>query len=52
MRTEATGGKETMLIAEARVETERSSRYLAQPCRHFNHEAKAPEVRAQCRNGR
>ena len=30
-----------MPIAEARVETERSSRYLVQLCRHFNDEAQA-----------
>ena len=30
-----------MLSAEARVETERSSRYLVQLCRHFNDEAQA-----------
>ena len=33
--------KEQMLIAEARVETERSSRYLVHLCKHFEH--KAPE---------
>jgi hypothetical protein len=34
-----------MLIAEAHVETERSSRYLVQLCRHFNDEAQAhPEA--------
>lgn len=30
-----------MLIAEARVETERSSRYLVQLCQHFDHRAQA-----------
>ncbi len=36
-----------MLNAEARVETERSSRYLVQLCRHFDHEAQShTEVQA------
>jgi hypothetical protein len=36
-----------MLITEARVETERSSHYLVQLCRHFGHEAQAhPEMDA------
>jgi hypothetical protein len=36
-----------MLIAEARVETERSSRYLAQLCRHIDKAAKAsPQMEA------
>jgi hypothetical protein len=32
-----------MLIAEARVETDRFSRYLVQLCRHFNDEAHPEE---------
>ena len=36
-----------MLITEARVETERSSQYLAQLCSHFAHKAQAhPEIDA------
>jgi hypothetical protein len=36
-----------MLIAEARVETERSSRYLAQLCRHVNKASQAsPQMQA------
>lgn len=36
-----------MLIAEARVETERSSRYLIQLCRHVSHAAQAsPQMQA------
>jgi hypothetical protein len=36
-----------MLIAEARVETERSSRYLVQLCRHIHKAAQAhPHMRA------
>ena len=36
-----------MLIAEARVETERSSRYLVQLCRHVSHAAQAnPQMQA------
>jgi hypothetical protein len=37
-----------MLIAEARVETERSSRYLVQLCRHVHAVAQAhPQMRAR-----
>jgi hypothetical protein len=37
-----------MLIAEARVETRRSSRYLVQLCKHVHHIAQAqPETRAR-----
>lgn len=37
-----------MLIAEARVETERSSRYLVHLCKHFEHKAQArPDVDAR-----
>ncbi len=37
-----------MLIAEASVETELSSRYLTQLCRHFNQKAQShPEFAAQ-----
>lgn len=36
-----------MLSAEAHVETERASRYLAQLCRHFSRKAQAhPEPQA------
>jgi hypothetical protein len=35
-----------MLIAEARVQTERSSRYLVQPCRHEDEAERAhPQLR-------
>jgi len=41
------GEEATMLIAEASVETEFSSRYLVALCRHFNHKAQShPEFRA------
>jgi hypothetical protein len=36
-----------MLIAEARVETERPSRYLAQVCRHVSELAQANRIKAQ-----
>ncbi len=37
-----------MLIAEANVETERSSRYLVQLCRHLDHKANShPDVQAR-----
>jgi hypothetical protein len=36
-----------MLIAEARVETERPSRYLAQVCRHVSELAQANRIEAQ-----
>lgn len=37
-----------MLIAEARVETERASRYLVQLCRHVSKAGRAhPQMRAQ-----
>jgi hypothetical protein len=47
--------KTVMLIAEARVETERSSRYLVQLCEHLNKVAQAhPEmhVRVECSDER
>jgi hypothetical protein len=41
------GGGETVLIAEARVATDRSSRYLVQLCRHVNLVARAnPQMQA------
>jgi hypothetical protein len=36
-----------MLIAQARVETERPSRYLVQLCRHANHMNQAAPVRPE-----
>lgn len=38
----ATGRRETMLIDEARLESERSSRCLAQLCRNFNDDLARP----------
>jgi hypothetical protein len=34
-----------MLIAKARIETEHSSRYLVQLCRHFNDDLARPVTR-------
>jgi hypothetical protein len=46
-KTEVREEEKRLLIAEARVETERSSRYLIQLCRHVNKAARArPQMQA------